>query len=101
MVDTTTNSALLFRQGIMIILREGTKYLLIHKPGRNQNEWYFPAGGIDVGETAEQTFIREIDEELHLKPDDVVIEKISKIRHKYEWGAEYRKKQGFAAKSKQ
>lgn len=38
-----------------------------------QHSWQFPQGGIDEGETAEQTMYRELHEEVGLKPEDVKI----------------------------
>jgi putative (di)nucleoside polyphosphate hydrolase len=38
-----------------------------------QHSWQFPQGGIDEGETAEQTMYRELYEEVGLKPQDVKI----------------------------
>ncbi|MDN7124401.1 RNA pyrophosphohydrolase [Pseudidiomarina terrestris] len=38
-----------------------------------QHSWQFPQGGIDDGETPEQTMYRELWEEVGLKPDQVEI----------------------------
>jgi putative (di)nucleoside polyphosphate hydrolase len=43
-----------------------------------QHSWQFPQGGIDDGETAEETMYRELEEEVGLKPDDVEILAVTK-----------------------
>ncbi len=43
-----------------------------------QNSWQFPQGGMDEGETPEQTMYRELEEEVGLKPDDVEILAVTK-----------------------
>ena len=49
-----------------------------------QHSWQFPQGGVDQGETAEQTMYRELNEEVGLKPEDVEIIASSKhwLRYK-------------------
>lgn len=43
-----------------------------------QHSWQYPQGGVDEGETPEQTMYRELEEEVGLKPDDVEILAVSK-----------------------
>lgn len=49
-----------------------------------QHSWQFPQGGIDQGETAEQTMYRELNEEVGLNPSDVEILGVTKnwVRYK-------------------
>ncbi|MDW7550099.1 RNA pyrophosphohydrolase [Pseudoalteromonas sp. McH1-7] len=49
-----------------------------------QHSWQFPQGGIDQGETPEQTMYRELHEEVGLRPEDVEIVASSKhwLRYK-------------------
>ena len=48
-----------------------------------QHSWQFPQGGIDEGETAEQTMFRELHEEVGLTPKDVTILSVSRNWHRY------------------
>ena len=41
--------------------RKGPKVLLIHRPG--YNDWSFPKGKVDPGETFKQAALREVEEE--------------------------------------
>jgi putative (di)nucleoside polyphosphate hydrolase len=43
-----------------------------------QHSWQFPQGGVDEGETPEETMYRELEEEVGLKPDDVEILAVTK-----------------------
>ncbi|MEP0354384.1 MAG: RNA pyrophosphohydrolase [Paraglaciecola sp.] len=49
-----------------------------------QHSWQFPQGGIDEGETAEQTMYRELHEEVGLQPEHVKILGVTKnwLRYK-------------------
>jgi putative (di)nucleoside polyphosphate hydrolase len=49
-----------------------------------QHSWQFPQGGIDEGETAEQTMYRELHEEVGLRPEHVKILSVTKnwLRYK-------------------
>ena len=49
-----------------------------------QHSWQFPQGGIDKGETAEQTMYRELHEEVGLRPEHVKILSVTKnwVRYK-------------------
>ena len=49
-----------------------------------QHSWQFPQGGVDKGETPEQTMYRELNEEVGLQPNDVEIIASSKhwLRYK-------------------
>ena len=43
-----------------------------------QHSWQYPQGGVDEGETAEETMYRELEEEVGLKPEDVEILAVTK-----------------------
>ncbi len=44
-----------------------------------QHSWQYPQGGVDKGESAEQTLYRELEEEVGLKPEHVEI--IASTKH--------------------
>lgn len=48
-----------------------------------QNSWQFPQGGMDEGETPEETMFRELKEEVGLSPDDVEILAVTRHWLKY------------------
>ena len=74
-----------YRIGLIFVIRQGDKFLVTHPKNAPDHEWYFPGGGIDDGETEEDTFFREIYEELGLKKEDFISFKNIKIVYKYDW----------------
>ncbi len=54
-----------------IIKDKNGKILLLHRNTSKRTQWEVPGGKIDEGETAEQTAIREIEEELGVKVQTV------------------------------
>lgn len=52
--------ALIIRAGRVLLVQEKEKW------------WAFPGGGVDHGETAESTLVREIEEELGIPAKDVL-----------------------------
>ena len=59
-----------FRANVGIVISNQKGQLLWAKR-YGQNAWQFPQGGIDEGETPEQTMYRELYEEVGLRPEDV------------------------------
>ncbi len=56
--------------GAFIKTREG-KFIIIKKIGRKSDFWDLPKGGIEKKETAEETVVREMKEELGIDVTDV------------------------------
>lgn len=54
-----------------------------------QNSWQFPQGGVDSGESAEQTLFRELKEEIGLERQDVKILGSTKSWLKYRLPSRY------------
>lgn len=54
-----------------------------------QHSWQYPQGGVNEGETAEQTMYRELHEEVGLKPEHVKIVASSKHWLKYKLPKRY------------
>ncbi|RLA03727.1 MAG: RNA pyrophosphohydrolase [Gammaproteobacteria bacterium] len=59
-----------FRANVGIVISNQNGQLLWARR-HGQNAWQFPQGGVDKGETPEQTMYRELYEEVGLKPEDV------------------------------
>jgi len=61
-----------FRSNVGIIVANGEGRLLWAKRV-GQTSWQFPQGGVDKGESLEQTLFRELKEEVGLKEQDVEV----------------------------
>lgn len=66
-----------------LIVNKIGQTLIVQKNSCQDNEWDFPGGGVDNGETPIQTILRELNEELGSNKFEIA--KISKIIDKYEW----------------
>ena len=53
-------------RAVAIIIRDD-KVALIHRKKEGRDYWVFPGGGVEDGETSQESVIREIQEELSLK----------------------------------
>lgn len=66
--------------GIVIDNSTGTpRVLLVHRPG--YDDWSFPKGKLDPGETIEQAALREVREETGLECR--IIRKLATLRYRY------------------
>ena len=76
-----------YRQGtVAFILNKDHKILLVQKNIFKKNEWDGPGGGINAGESADETIIRELREELG--SDKFKILKCSQTLDEYMWPKE-------------
>lgn len=66
-----------FRSNVAIVISNGRGQLFWAKR-LGQNAWQFPQGGVDKGESAEETLYRELYEEVGLESNDVKIIQRSK-----------------------
>lgn len=48
-------------------------------------KWQMPQGGVEPGETLEQAVLRELQEEIGLKPDRAKILRVSSTPHRYDF----------------
>lgn len=53
------------------IIIKDNKILLIHRRKEGKEYWVFPGGGIEEGETGEETIAREVKEETELRCEKV------------------------------
>jgi inosine/xanthosine triphosphatase len=73
-----------YRKKVSGIVKDSdSKYLIVQLIDYSEDHWNWPGGGMEVGETAEETIIRELKEELGT--DRFEILKVSKIVNKYDW----------------
>lgn len=85
-------SGLPYRRGVIGIIRnKKDKFLIVQMVGYNENEWRFPGGGIENGETPEEAIMRELKEELGT--DNFILVKRSSILNRYDWSDEVIKMQ--------
>lgn len=64
--------------GAFAIIKVNGKYLIGYNPWRNQ--WEFPAGGIEKGETAREAAERELLEETHQRNQSLEFKGLFKVR---------------------
>ncbi len=65
-----------FRSNVGIIIINGEQQVFWAKRC-GQEAWQFPQGGMNPGETPEQTLFRELNEEVGLEPADVQVMAVS------------------------
>mgnify|MGYP002633782707 CR=1 FL=1 len=68
-----------FRANVGIVISNQQGQLLWARR-QGQNAWQFPQGGVDAGESAEQTMYRELYEEVGLRTEDVKI-----LKQTHDW----------------
>lgn len=57
-----------YRLNVAAILQNGAGKILIGERKDRDGAWQFPQGGVDDGETLEQALLRELEEEISVKP---------------------------------
>lgn len=83
MSDKINAILLPYRNNVCCVLFKKDKYLVVQLVDWNNNWWKFPQGGINEGETIEETVKRELLEELHITNFKII--KKFKFSNKYDW----------------
>lgn len=73
-----------YRQSTLAaIVNDDGLFLLVNKSSYQEDQWSFPGGGVDDGETPDEAIVREMFEELNSTNFQVVAKSVNKVR--YEW----------------
>jgi putative (di)nucleoside polyphosphate hydrolase len=67
------NDEIQYRLNVAAILRNGDGRILIAERIDIEGAWQFPQGGVDPGETFEETLRRELVEELSVLPEKYIV----------------------------
>jgi 8-oxo-dGTP pyrophosphatase MutT (NUDIX family) len=73
------NSQILAAGGVIIDDSKDARVLLVHRP--RYDDWSFPKGKLDPGETVEQAALREVREETGLKCR--IVRELEVMRYRY------------------
>ena len=89
-----------YRQGVYLIIKKSNLYLLAQSYSNLKEEFYFPGGGIDDGESPLDAFYRESYEELGLKKEDFTSVVNTHIVHQHSWPKKLQETKGFLGQQK-
>ncbi len=73
-----------YRPNVAALMINGAGQLLVCERLLNPGAWQFPQGGVDEGEPLEVAILREVEEEIGLKPEDYEVER-SKGGYRYDY----------------
>lgn len=70
---SATGRPVLFRPNVAAILLNMDNEMLIAERAHIRGSWQFPQGGVDSGESFEEALLREVEEEIGVKPRQIQI----------------------------
>ncbi|MCI5066341.1 NUDIX domain-containing protein [bacterium] len=73
------------RPNVCCLLFNREDQLLVGERAGSPGHWQFPQGGIDPGDSAEETVLRELEEEIGVPRKLLSLEKQLRSTHTYEW----------------
>ncbi len=88
------------RKAVYLIIKRGNQYLLANSAYKKNEEWYFPGGGVDPGESELEAFYRESYEELGLRKEDFISVTNTGETLSYEWPLWQQEKSEFVGQEK-
>ncbi len=71
--DSASAQAARYRPTVAAIVRNAAGEILVCERSDRPGAWQFPQGGVDGGESREEALVRELEEEISLKPGDIRI----------------------------
>lgn len=75
----------MYRKGVIAIVTNNSKYLLVQLKGEEKGDYNFPGGGLKSNETLIKCLFRELYEELGLNKKDLTLVKKCKTKHTYKY----------------
>jgi putative (di)nucleoside polyphosphate hydrolase len=78
-----------YRPNVAALMVNESGHLLVCERLLNPGAWQFPQGGVDEGEERDAAVLREVEEEIGLKPEHYVVEK-SKGGYRYDYPPDVR-----------
>lgn len=79
-----------YRSNVAALMINGDGRILICERLLNPGAWQFPQGGVDQGESLKMAILREVEEEIGLRPEHYEIER-SKGGYRYDFPLSARK----------
>lgn len=77
-----------YRQNVCVVTLVGDQFLVVNLAVWSEDQWKFPQGGLEPGESPTEAALRELDEELSVTAAELI--GVSGHVNRYDWPAETR-----------